>query len=160
MASDPVQPEFRYPDGDRILDAGERKLGFRPQVRDENLWQSAIARPQAGFGGYEQYPTAWQKAGALMHSVAQNHALDDANKRMSWVAANELLEMNGHTLSHVSDREAERITMAVATHKLDDIDTLSQTLQSAANRSEPAQPGTAAEASRRTDRSKSVERDL
>lgn len=63
-------------------------------------------------------------------------------------------------LSHVTDREAERITLAVATHQLDDIDTLSQTLQSAANRSEPPQRGTTSEAARRTDLGKSAERDL
>lgn len=160
MATDPVEPATQYPDGDRLLDAAERDLGFRPRVRDENLWQSAVARPQTSWGGQEMYNTPWDKAGALMHSIVQNHPLDDANKRTSWIAANELLEMNGQTLSHVSDREAERITLAVATHQLDDVETIGQTLQSAANRSAPAQAGTAAEASRPKGVDRSAQREL
>lgn len=149
MADDQAEP-YRYPTGPQLIRAAQSRLGIQVQVRDQNLWESAVARPQASAFGADAYPSGWQKAAALMHGIAANHPLVDANKRTSWIAANELLEMNGQTLRHVSEREAERITGAVGRGQLNDVDSLAQVLQSAARRSAPVEPGRAT--ARPTDR--------
>ncbi|GGY76851.1 hypothetical protein CP967_11705 [Streptomyces nitrosporeus] len=45
--------------------------------------------------GAELYPTLHDKAAALLHSVARNHALIDGNKRTAWLAMRVFLRFNG-----------------------------------------------------------------
>lgn len=47
-----------------------RRLGT-PEVRDYGLLESALARPQASVFGQDAYPDVWQKAAALMESLAE-----------------------------------------------------------------------------------------
>ena len=49
----------------------------QPAVRDMGLLASAAERPQATAFGEDAYLTLVDKAAALMHSVARNHALVD-----------------------------------------------------------------------------------
>ncbi|MEU0296646.1 Fic family protein, partial [Streptomyces microflavus] len=56
------------------------------EVRDYGLLESALARPQASVFGQDAYPDVWQKAAALMESLARNHGLVDGNKRIAWYA--------------------------------------------------------------------------
>ena len=67
-------------------------------VRDMNLVESAVHRPQASFGGEDLYPDLWRKAAALMHSLLFNHAFIDGNKRTAFVAADAFLRKNGYRL--------------------------------------------------------------
>jgi len=46
------------------------------------LLQSTLARPRAGAFGGDAYSSIQAKAGALLHSIARNHALVDGNKRL------------------------------------------------------------------------------
>nr|WP_203635019.1 Fic family protein [Streptomyces sp. SID10815] len=55
-------------------------------VRDMGLLVSAIERPRTNAFGTELYPTLHEKAAALLHSVARNHALIDGNERTAWLA--------------------------------------------------------------------------
>nr|ACO88856.1 putative death-on-curing protein [Microbacterium sp. MA1] len=64
-------------------------------VRDEGLLQAAVARPLTSVFGVEAYPNLWDKAAALMHSLARNHPFVDGNKRTSWASANVFLHING-----------------------------------------------------------------
>ncbi|NUS94128.1 MAG: death-on-curing protein, partial [Nocardia sp.] len=43
------------------------------EVRDYGLLESALARPRASVFGQDAYPDIWQKAAALMESIARNH---------------------------------------------------------------------------------------
>lgn len=52
-------------------------------VRDRGLLASAAARPATTVSGSDAYPTFAEKAAALMHSLARNHALVDGNKRLA-----------------------------------------------------------------------------
>jgi death-on-curing protein len=45
--------------------------------------------------GAELYPTLHEKAAALLHSVARNHALIDGNERTAWLAMRVFLRFNG-----------------------------------------------------------------
>ncbi|ETD30773.1 phage killer protein [Williamsia sp. D3] len=77
-----------------VLAAGSAACGFTPIVGDEGLLAAAIARPQATAFGLDAYPTLWDKAAALMHSLANNHALLDGNKRTAWASAWLFLAIN------------------------------------------------------------------
>lgn len=67
-------------------------------IRDLGLMQSAIARPQATFGGEDLYPTIIDKAAALFHSLVFNHAFADGNKRTSLTSTARFLHLNGYEL--------------------------------------------------------------
>lgn len=71
------------------------KSGGSHGLRDAGLLDSAVHRPQATFAGVDLYPTIFDKAGALCHSLIKNHAFVDGNKRTSLFSAMTLLELNG-----------------------------------------------------------------
>ncbi|WP_413101498.1 type II toxin-antitoxin system death-on-curing family toxin [Streptomyces sp. Inha503] len=101
-----------------LLNLAER-LGA-DEVRDYGLLESALARPQASVFGQDAYPDVWQKAAALMESLARNHALVDGNKRLSWYATWVFLHINGHPLHADFDvDEAERFVLSVCQGELD-----------------------------------------
>lgn len=72
-------------------------------LRDVGLLESALARPQATFGGVDLYPDLWTKAASLMHSLVQNHPFIDGNKRTALVATGLMLELNGFGLTASND---------------------------------------------------------
>ncbi|MFB8144855.1 type II toxin-antitoxin system death-on-curing family toxin [Streptomyces parvus] len=90
------------------------------EVRDYGLLESALARPQASVFGQDAYPDVWQKAAALMESLARNHGLVDGNKRIAWYATWVFLHLNGHPLDPDFDvDEAERFVLAACQGALD-----------------------------------------
>ncbi|KUJ65046.1 death-on-curing protein [Streptomyces albus subsp. albus] len=90
------------------------------EVRDYGLLESALARPQASVFGQDAYPDVWQKAAALMESLARNHGLVDGNKRISWYATWVFLHVNGHPLAADFDVDkAERFVLSVCQGELD-----------------------------------------
>ena len=89
-----------------------------PVVRDLGLLALAAARPQMSVFGQDAYPTFPEKAAAVMHSVARNHALVDGNKRLAWSATRVFCLLNGRDLRLGVD-EAERLVVAVAAGSVD-----------------------------------------
>ncbi|MGW0204698.1 type II toxin-antitoxin system death-on-curing family toxin [Streptomyces sp. NPDC003233] len=90
------------------------------EVRDYGLLDSALARPQSSVFGQDAYLDVWQKAAALMESLARNHALVDGNKRLSWYATWVFQHMNGHPLDPDFDvDEAERFVLDACQGALD-----------------------------------------
>ena len=87
-------------------------------VRDEGLLFSALARPIASAFGQDAYPSLELKAGALMSSVARNHALFDGNKRVSWVLTVAFLNLNDTDLAMTQD-EKFNLVLAVAQGELE-----------------------------------------
>ena len=67
-------------------------------IRDIGLVQSAISRPQASFGSVDLYPTIFDKATALFHSLMFNHAFIDGNKRTTMTTTARFLAVNGYSL--------------------------------------------------------------
>ncbi|MDI6412715.1 Fic family protein [Streptomyces albus] len=80
---------------DEILAIARTVNGTEHSVRDMGLLVSAIERPRTNMFGVELYPTLHEKAAALLHSVARNHALIDGNKRSAWLAMRVFLRFNG-----------------------------------------------------------------
>ncbi|TFC05360.1 type II toxin-antitoxin system death-on-curing family toxin [Cryobacterium mannosilyticum] len=87
-------------------------------VRDKGLLFSALARPAAGMFGEDAYAARELKAAALMSSLAQNHALFDGNKRLSWILTLAFLRLNGFRVVMPTD-EAFDFVIAVAQSQLE-----------------------------------------
>jgi death-on-curing protein len=67
-------------------------------LRDENLLESALARPQQMFTYAESEPDLADLAAALAHALARNHPFVDGNKRTAMVTCETFIELNGGTL--------------------------------------------------------------
>ena len=88
-------------------------------MRDWGLLESAAARPKSSLFGEDAYGTIFEKAAALLHSIASNHPLVDGNKRTGWQAAIVFLDINGHPLDENFDEDAaEEFVLAVAQSKM------------------------------------------
>lgn len=87
-------------------------------IRDLGLIQSAIARPQASFGGEDLYPTIIDKAAALFHSLIFNHAFADGNKRTSLTSTARFLHLNGCGLK-ADEKELINFPLRVENKHLD-----------------------------------------
>ncbi len=107
-----------YLDLEALIALADLAVGGRALVRDAGLLSSAAARPQAGFGDYEAYPTLFDKAGALMHSLLGNHALVDGNKRLGWTATLVFCDLNGIWIE-APDDDAYDLVIGVAEGRLD-----------------------------------------
>jgi len=110
-----------------LLHVAERVLGPDFGVRDHGLLESALARPRTTVLGEDAYPTLEDKAAALLHSVARNHALVDGDKRLSLASAIAFLGVNGRRLTFTND-EAYELIMAVADGTIDDVATIAARL--------------------------------
>lgn len=107
-------------DRDSVVAYCSLAIGFPLIVGDEGLLQAAIARPQASAFGDDAYPAVWDKAAALLHSLAANHPFVDGNKRSAWTAAWAFLGLNGHPLPDVYDVDvAEQLVLDAATGAVD-----------------------------------------
>ncbi|MEN4464386.1 Fic family protein [Mycolicibacterium conceptionense] len=108
-----------FPNTDEVLIAAECACGFRPIVRDPGLFESSLMRPSATVFGADAYPSLWDKAAALLHSLVTTQALADGNKRTGWAACWLLLGLNGIHLSAPLDVDAaEKLVLAIAGNEL------------------------------------------
>lgn len=106
---------------EHVLTINEQITGGR-FIRDAGCIESACGRPRATAFGEDAYPSIWEKAAALMQSIACNHGFVDGNKRTAWIAMTAFLDANGHPLdSSFSDDDAEEFVLAVATGTMRDI---------------------------------------
>lgn len=71
------------------------RYGGEAGVRDIGLLHSAIAMPQASFGGELLHKDLFQMAAAYLFHIVQNHPFVDGNKRTGAAAAIIFLDMNG-----------------------------------------------------------------
>lgn len=94
-----------------------RALGVGP-VRDIGLLDSALNRPRSSAFGEDAYATLTVKAAALIHSVTNNHALLDGNKRLGWLCTVVFGDLNGFT-TDLSDDQAFQLVWDVASSSID-----------------------------------------
>jgi death on curing protein len=91
---------------DAVARAGHREQlaehGGGEGLRDEGLFQSAMARPKnlAGYGT----PDIADLAAAYAYGIARNHPFIDGNKRTAAVVSETFLNLNGYSLN-TSDAE-------------------------------------------------------
>jgi len=94
-----------------------RTLGVGP-VRDIGLLDSAIHRPRSSAFSEDAYPTIPLKAAALLHSLTNNHALVDGNKRLAWLATVVFCDLNGFE-PQLNDQEAFELVWDVASTQME-----------------------------------------
>ncbi len=88
-------------------------------VRDEGLFESALARP-LNLAAYGE-PDVAELAASYGYGLARNHPFIDGNKRTAFVAVELFLALNGHELT--ADDPACVLTMlAVAAGTLEEPD--------------------------------------
>lgn len=90
-----------------IHDQMVKRFGGSFGIRDMGLIESAVARPQASFGGKYLYNSIFDKAAALLQSLLKNHAFVDGNKRTALTSAGLFLKVNNYTLINNHKDEVE-----------------------------------------------------
>jgi death-on-curing protein len=86
-------------------------------VRDLGLLQSALAMPEASFGGAFLHGTIEEMASAYLYHIAQNHPFIDGNKRIALMATLAFVELNGLEIE-APDRELGDLVLGVAGGKV------------------------------------------
>lgn len=81
--------------------------GGLPGVRDKDLLESALARPQQK-ATYESAASIFDFAASYSYGLARNHPFIDGNKRIALTVAAVFLELNGYSLNAT---EAEAVLM-------------------------------------------------
>jgi death-on-curing protein len=95
-------------------------LGGAAGLRDEGLLESAVAAPQAMFGGEPLMADAVEIAAAYLFYLCRNHPFVDGNKRTALAACLVFLDANGLLSSRkLSVDEGEALVLDVAASRLD-----------------------------------------
>lgn len=93
-------------------------FGGSDGLRDEALLESAVAAPQATFGGKSVYGSMEEVAAACLFYLCRNHAFVDGNKRVALGSCLLFLRLNG--LEPAPDGPVwEALTLDVAASRLD-----------------------------------------
>lgn len=67
-------------------------------IRDKDLLESALAQPEASFGGEYVHRTIFEKAVAYGYHICKNHPFYDGNKPTALLAMLIFLDVNGWIL--------------------------------------------------------------
>ena len=97
---------------DAIHDDQLREHGGLPGLRDENVLESALARPRQKWH-YAAPPDVPMLAAAYAFGLVKNHPYRDGNKRIGLLAMATFLGLNGHDL-HATDAEVVAEFLALA----------------------------------------------
>ena len=106
--------QWRWIADELIFAAHDRQIsehGGRPGIRDINLIESALAKPQ-NLAAYGE-PDAAELAASYAFGLAKNHGFVDGNKRIAWLSARLFLADNGYRLSFAKT-EAVRLVEELA----------------------------------------------
>lgn len=93
-------------------------FGGSEGLRDESLLESAVAAPQATFGGRSVYADLTEVASAYLFYLCRNHPFVDGNKRVALGACLLFARLNG--LRPAPDGDAwESLVFDLAASRLD-----------------------------------------
>jgi death-on-curing protein len=93
-------------------------FGGTDGIRDLALVESAVAAPQASFGGQSPYTDMAEVAAAYLFYLCRNHAFIDGNKRTALGACLVFLRLNDIE-PRADGPEWEDITLDIASSQLD-----------------------------------------
>ncbi|MGW3286017.1 type II toxin-antitoxin system death-on-curing family toxin [Streptomyces sp. NPDC001002] len=123
---------FIYLSAEDVLAIGERAVDDQTVVvRDVGLLTSAAHRPSASVFGQEAYTELFDKAAALLQSLAFSRPFLDGNKRTAWVSCVVFLAMNDVQLRPDIDA-AERLVIAVAAGSMEEVKDIAEGLRALA----------------------------
>ena len=92
---------------DDIIESHQNQIdtyGGSHGIRDIGLLESAIAQPEASFGGQYLHADIFEMAAAYLYHLVMNHPFVDGNKRVGLEAALIFLEIDNENLK-ASDQE-------------------------------------------------------
>lgn len=89
-----------------------RQHGGLPGVRDENLLESALARPRQKWA-YDPASDLASLAAAYAFGLVRNHPYRDGNKRIGFLILATFLGINGHELD-TTDEDVVTTMLALA----------------------------------------------
>ena len=100
----------------RVLQIHESQIklfGGSSGIRDLGLLESALAMPQASFGGTYLHADFYEMAAAYLFHIVSNHPFLDGNKRTGTAVALFFLKLNG--IDHdIDDNALELLVLSVA----------------------------------------------
>lgn len=94
-----------------------RRYGGQDGLRDKGLLESALAQPEASFGGEWLHHDLYAMAAAYAYYLCQNHCFIDGNKRVALACALVFLELNGVSILDPKGRLKEAM-LSVASGKM------------------------------------------
>lgn len=101
---------------DQVLEihvAAISMFGGSDGLREPALLHSAVAAPQASFGGVSTFSDTVEVAAAYLYYLCSNHPFVDGNKRVALGSCLVFLQVNGYKTAPDSD-DWENLTPAVA----------------------------------------------
>ena len=94
------------------------RFGGSNGVRDTALLESAVAAPQASFGGKSPYRDLAEIGAAYLYYLCRNHPFIDGNKRAALGSCIVFLRLNG-VEPHSDGPEWEELVLAIASGSID-----------------------------------------
>ena len=85
------------------------RYGGSAGLRDLGLLESALAMPEASFGGQYLHPTVLEMAAAYLFHLVKNHPFVDGNKRIGLITAIAFLGLNDLRLVATEDELVELV---------------------------------------------------
>ncbi len=80
------------------------RFGGMNGIRERDLLESAVASPQAAFGGEWLHDSLIKMAAAYAFHIAENQPFIDGNKRTGLLCAVVFLDINDITIDYPDDR--------------------------------------------------------
>ena len=97
----------------RLHEMSIERFGGSPGVRDAGLLESAVAMPQASYGGTYLHENLFAMTAAYLFHISQAHAFVDGNKRTALAAALTFATLNGVRMN-AGDDDLIEICLGVA----------------------------------------------
>lgn len=110
---------FKYLDIEEALALHATVLGLTTGslgVRDMNSLLGCLERPKTTIGGREMFTSVFDKAAAIIETIARNHVFIDGNKRTAHLLGAYFLSTNGYALAPKKG-EIETFMLWVVTEK-------------------------------------------
>lgn len=97
----------------------ETDYPIKPEgIRDKNAIEAASSRKDMSFGGVDLYPSVFDKAAVLFHSILNNHAFFNGNKRTALLSLLVFLGQHHLMLLNCTDEELFSFVCDAAAHRL------------------------------------------
>jgi len=107
---------WRWIGRDTVLAIHDMQLaqhGGLDGINDDNLIESALARPKQLHTYGDPAPDVFDLAASYGYGITKNHGFNDGNKRTGWILARLFLADN-NTKIHFSAAEAIQVMLGVA----------------------------------------------
>jgi len=113
-----AKPLFLTLDEALLIHADQiRRYGGSHGVRDLGLLSSALAMPEASFGGLNLHTSLAEMAAAYLFHIAQNHPFLDGNKRAALATALAFIWLNDQRLG-AGEGELTELVLGVAAGRI------------------------------------------